>query len=47
MSNLLNLTNYAAPNLQLNSGSFGVISAVQSVEQGGPRTIQLAFRISF
>ena len=46
-ANLFNITNYAAPNTSITGGSFGVISATQSGEQAGPRTIQMLIRILF
>jgi Carboxypeptidase regulatory-like domain len=46
-ANLLNIRNPADPNTKINSGSFGLISAVQSAEQAGPRTIQMSLRLSF
>lgn len=46
-ANLFNVENYASPNMQLNSGNFGQITSMQSVEQGGPRTIQMGLRLSF
>jgi hypothetical protein len=46
-ANLFNIENLADPNTKINSGSFGLISAVQSAEQAGPRTIQMSLRLSF
>jgi hypothetical protein len=46
-SNLLNVKNLANPNTKINSGSFGVVSAVVSQEQAGPRTIQMSLRLAF
>ena len=40
--NLFNHTNYADPNTNLTSGSFG-----QVIFAGNPRIIQLALRLSF
>lgn len=46
-SNLLNRRNYDVPNMQLDSGAFGQISALQSAEGTGPRTAQITGRITF
>ncbi|HTA68531.1 MAG TPA: TonB-dependent receptor [Bryobacteraceae bacterium] len=46
-ANLFNHPNYAAPNTTFNTSAFGTISALQSAEGAGPRTIQGTFRISF
>jgi hypothetical protein len=45
-ANLFNIENYSAPSMNLRS-DFGKISALQSVEQGGPRTIQMTLRLFF
>jgi hypothetical protein len=46
-SNLFNITNYAAPNTQIDGGNFGQITATQSGDQAGPRTIQMVLRFLF
>jgi hypothetical protein len=46
-SNLLNHANLAPPNTTLTTSSFGKISALQSAEGAGPRSVQLTARISF
>lgn len=51
-SNLFNVTNLGVPNTRFANGgvvnpSFGAITSTQQVEQAGPRTIQMALRISF
>jgi len=46
-ANLFNHPNYANPNTTLNTSAFGTISALQSAEGAGPRTIQGTFRVSF
>lgn len=46
-SNLFNHRNYDVPNMQLDSGAFGQISALQTAEGTGPRTAQLTGRITF
>ncbi len=46
-ANLFNHRNYEPPNVQLDSGSYGVSSALQTAEGTGPRNVQLTGRISF
>jgi hypothetical protein len=46
-ANLFNIRNLADPNTKINSGSFGLVSAVQAADQAGPRTIQMSLRLSF
>ena len=51
-SNLFNITNLGIPNTRFANGgalntSFGRITSTQQGEQAGPRTIQMALRISF
>ena len=46
-ANLFNHPNYAVPNTTLNTSAFGTITALQSAEGAGPRTIQGTFRVSF
>jgi hypothetical protein len=46
-ANLFNHPNYAVPNATFNTSAFGTISALQSAEGAGPRTIQGTFRVSF
>jgi hypothetical protein len=46
-ANLFNHPNYAVPNTTFNTAAFGTISALQSAEGAGPRTIQGTFRVSF
>ena len=46
-SNLFNHANFAAPNANFNTSSFGTITALQSAEGAGPRQVQLTARISF
>jgi hypothetical protein len=46
-ANLFNHANYANPNTAYNTAAFGTISALQSAEGAGPRTIQGTFRVSF
>ena len=46
-ANLFNILNKAAPNTNVGSSSFGLISQSQQVEQGGPRSIQMMLRFQF
>jgi len=46
-ANLFNHANYATPNTTFNTAAFNTISALQSAEGAGPRTIQGTFRVSF
>jgi hypothetical protein len=47
-TNALNHPNYAAPATNLSSpGTFGVVSGLQSVDNAGPRALQMMGRISF
>lgn len=46
-TNLPNHVNFGRPNVRANSGSFGVISSVQSPEGAGGRTVQFALRLDF
>jgi hypothetical protein len=46
-ANLFNILNKANPNMNVASGSFGLISQSQGVEQGGPRSIQMQLRVLF
>lgn len=46
-ANALNHANYAVPNLTFNTAAFGTINNVQSQENGGPRSIQGTFRLTF
>jgi len=46
-ANLFNHANYATPNTTFSTGAFNTISALQSAEGAGPRTIQGTFRVSF
>jgi hypothetical protein len=46
-ANLFNHRNYDVPNMQLDSGSYGAITALQSAEGTGARNVQLTGRISF
>ena len=46
-ANLLNHRNYAPPNTQIDTGSYGESSALQTAEGTGPRNVQLTARITF
>lgn len=46
-ANLLNHRNYAPPNTQIDTTSFGESSALQTAEGAGPRNVQLTARITF
>jgi len=47
-ANALNHPNYAVPSsLVLGNAAFGTIAAMQSVEAGGPRALQLTGRVTF
>jgi hypothetical protein len=46
-ANTLNHRNYATPNMQVDSSSFGQITALQSAEGAGPRSIEISGRINF
>ncbi len=46
-ANVFNHRNYEPPNMQVDSGSFGSISALQTAEGAGPRSLELAGRITF
>jgi hypothetical protein len=47
VANLFNHENYATPNTSFNTSAFGTITALQSAEGAGPRTLQGTFRLSF
>ena len=46
-ANVFNHRNYEPPNMQVDSGGFGSISALQTAEGAGPRSLELAGRITF
>ncbi|HTB96083.1 MAG TPA: carboxypeptidase regulatory-like domain-containing protein [Terracidiphilus sp.] len=46
-ANVFNHRNYEPPNMQVDSGSFGSISALQTAEGAGPRSLELTGRIVF
>ncbi len=46
-ANLFNHRNYAPPNMQVDTSSYGQSSELQSAEGTGPRNVQITARISF
>ncbi len=46
-ANVFNHRNYEPPNMQVDSGGFGAITALQTAEGAGPRSLELAARIAF
>ena len=46
-ANILNHRNYEPPNMQVDSSGFGSITALQTAEGAGPRSLQLSGRITF
>ena len=46
-ANVFNHRNYEPPNTQVDSGGFGAISALQTAEGAGPRSLELTGRITF
>jgi hypothetical protein len=47
VANAFNHPNYGVPGLTLGTASFGTISALQTAEGAGPRSLQLSGRITF
>jgi hypothetical protein len=46
-ANLFNLENLDVPNTNVTSSAFGRVTATQTVDQAGPRTVQVSLRYSF
>ncbi len=46
-ANVFNHRNYEPPNMQVDSSGFGSISALQTAEGAGPRSLELSGRITF
>jgi hypothetical protein len=46
-ANAFNHRNYEPPNMQVDSAAFGQISALQTAEGAGPRSLELSGRITF
>ena len=46
-ANILNHRNYEPPNMQVDSSGFGSITALQTAEGAGPRSLEVTARIVF
>jgi len=46
-ANVFNHRNYEPPNMQVDSSGFGTITALQTAEGAGPRSLELSGRITF
>jgi len=46
-ANAFNHRNYEPPNMQVDSGGFGAITALQTAEGAGPRSLELTARVAF
>jgi hypothetical protein len=46
-ANVFNHRNYLPPNMQVDAGTFGTIPGLQTAEGAGPRSLELAGRITF
>jgi len=46
-ANIFNHRNYEPPNMQVDSSGFGAITALQTAEGAGPRSLELSGRINF
>jgi hypothetical protein len=46
-ANVFNHSNYEPPNMQVDSPGFGAITALQTAEGAGPRSLELSGRITF
>ena len=46
-ANVFNHRNYEPPNMQVDSSGFGSITALQTAEGAGPRSLELTGRIIF
>jgi hypothetical protein len=46
-ANVFNHRNYEPPNMQVDSSGFGSITALQTAEGAGPRSLELSGRINF
>ena len=46
-ANVFNHRNYEPPNMQVDSSSFGSITALQTAEGAGPRSLELSGRVTF
>jgi len=46
-ANVFNHRNYEPPNMQVDASGFGSITALQTAEGAGPRSMELSGRITF
>ena len=46
-ANVFNHRNYEPPNMQVDSSGFGSITALQTAEGAGPRSLELTGRLTF
>ena len=46
-ANLFNHRNYEPPNMQVDSSGFGAITALQTAEGAGPRSLEISGRVTF
>jgi hypothetical protein len=46
-ANVFNRRNYEPPNMQVDSAGFGAVTALQTAEGAGPRSLELSGRITF
>lgn len=46
-ANVFNHRNYEPPNMQVDSSGFGSITALQTAEGAGPRSLEFSSRITF
>jgi hypothetical protein len=46
-ANAFNHRNYEPPNMQVDAEGFGSITGLQTAEGAGPRSLELAGRVSF
>jgi hypothetical protein len=46
-ANVFNHRNYEPPNMQVDSSGFGAITALQTAEGAGPRSLDLTGRFNF
>jgi hypothetical protein len=46
-ANVFNHRNYEPPNMQVDAAGFGAITALQTAEGAGPRSLELSGRLNF
>jgi hypothetical protein len=46
-ANVFNHRNYEPPNMQVDASGFGSITALQTAEGAGPRSLELTGRLTF